>query len=339
MANITPLSRVETERARTLLERLLAWSAFFAFIERNSGYELAATDFDLYPVIGDTDVQTRGVGEGYTRESMLPPDRVAESLGFHGDSVVVDRSHYEDDRRGLRPIGSWLPKNLRGAFREWVKGMESLVFNGQGTDDPREMLGLSQILDGSSDVPGFSVTMVIDAADFVDASVDHLDMSDETHREAFRKALEQILPNYNEPGVVCNRQLGSAISGIAQEATSYQTEQTDLWGMVERVFGYELVRLFDGVIPNDEPNNASTPQNVTTSAYVLSPAEGQYSIATNSGLWVKDEVEDLTEDDIASGKVEWEMRCENAIQDKYAAVRIRNIRVATGSEQYGFYSA
>ena len=336
MANITPLSRVNTDRAEQMLEWLLSWSNFFAFIERRSGFELAATDFDLYPVDEDGSMQTRSLGDGYSRRSQVEPDRQPEDLGFHGDSVVIDRSHVADNNLNLRPIGAWIPSKLRMTYREWVKGMVNLVFNGAGTTGPREMLGLSNLLDGSN-VPGYNVSMVIDATDFVDASVNSLDMSDPGHREAFRKALEQILPNYDNPGVVANRQLGSVISGIAQENTSYDTDQTDLWGRVETVFGYELIRVFDGVIPNDEPDNAGTPNNNTTSCYLLSPGEGRYSIATNSGLWVKDEIDDLDEDDIASGKVEWEFRGENAIQDKYSVVRIRNLKVAEGSETYGFY--
>ena len=341
MANITPLSRVETPRSQQMLEWLLTWSAFFAFVERRGGFEVAATDFDLFPTSGDGSVQTRGVGEGYTRQAELPPDRVAKALGFHGDSVVMDRSHLQDDRLGLRPIGSWVPPRLRSKFRDWVKGMEALVFQGAGTQAPREMLGLSNLLDGSTNVPGYSRTMVIDAADFSAAATDSLDLSDSDQKEDFRKALEQILPNYENPGVICNRQLGSVISGIAQEQTRYQREPDEIFGMIERVFGYELVRVFDGVIPNTEPDNAGTPANNTTSLYIASPEEQRYSVATNSGLWVKDELdaEQVDEDDIASGKIEWEMRCENAIQDEYAIVRVRNLKVAAGSEVYGFFGA
>lgn len=340
MANITPLSRVETARAQQMLGWMLEWSRFFAFIERRSAFELQASDFDLYPATGDSTVQTRDVGAGYTRKDEVPPSRVGKELGFHGDAVVIDRSHIEDDARGLRPIGSWVPPRLRTKFRQWLYGMEKLVFQGAGTSSPREMLGLSNLLDGT-DVPGFGTgdTFVIDAADFSSDAGDSLDLNDATQREDFRKALEQILPNYDDPGIVCNRQLGSVISGMAQGKTRYNVETNDIFGIIERVFGFELVRTVDGAIPNDEPDNAGTPADETTSAYIMVPDEGRYSVATNSGLWVKDELDEPDEDDIASGKLEWELRAENAVQDDRAIVRIRNLKVAPGSESYGFYGA
>lgn len=342
MANATPISTLPTERSRQMLAWLLQHSPFFQFVERRSGFELAATDFDLYPNTGDSAPQKRGVGSGYTQKAEVPPTREQESLGFHGDRVTIDRSHLADDRRMLRPIETWVPKRLRKKFRSWAKGVEKLAFQGSGVDDGsgREVMGLLTLLDGSN-VPGFSKPMVIDAADFVSADVNHLDLTQDAHRKAFRRALEQILPNYDNPGVLCNRQLASTVSGIAQEARRYDNDPSDIWGMVERVFGYELVRLVDGTITNTEPDNASTPNNVTTSLVIASPEEGRYSVATNSGLYVKDELDEVPEGDQedAGREIEWEMRFENAVQDEYCLLRIRNIKVAPGTDVYGDFGA
>lgn len=324
-----------------MLSWLLQYSPLFSFVERRSGFELAATDFDLYPNPGDSTVQKRGVGSGYSQNAETPPSRQTETLGFHGDAVKIDRSHLADDRLGIRPIGSWVPQRLRNRFRAWAKGIEKLWYQGSGVDDGsgREVLGVQTLLDGTN-VPGFSKTMVIDAADFVSASVNSLDMSDATHRAALRKALEQILPNYDNPGLILNRQLGAVISSEAQDAVSYNVEQSDIWGMVERVFGYEMIRVNDGVIPNTEPDNQGTPANETTSIIVATPEEGGYSVATNSGLYVEDKLDETGDDqDDASRKIEWEMRFENAVQDEYRILRIRNIKVAQGSEVYGDFGA
>ena len=342
MANITPISTLPTERSRRMLALLLSTSPFFQFIERRGGFELAATDFDLYPNAGESDPQKRGVGTGYSQRSETPPSRESETLGFHGDRITIDRSHLADDRQTLRPIQTWVPKRLRKKVRHWAKGVEKLAFQGSGVDDNtgREVMGLLTLLDGTN-VPGFSKPMVIDAADFVSADVNHLDLTKESHRKAFRRALEQILPNYDNPGLLCNRQLASTISGIAQDARRYDTDPDDIFGMVERVFGFELVRLVDGTITNTEPDNASTPNNVTTSLVIASPEEGQYSVATNSGLYVKDELDDVPDADNtdAGREIEWEMRFENAVQDEYVLLRIRNIKVAPGSDVYGDFGA
>ena len=338
MANLTPLSTTPTQRGRQMLQWLLTNSPWFSFIDRRGGFELAATDFDLYPDTGDSDPQKRGVGTGYTQKAETPPSREEETLGFHGDRVIIDRSHLRDDELGLRPIGTWVPQRLQSKFMSWTKGVEKLAFQGSGTDDGsgREVKGLLTLLDGSN-VPGFTKSMVIDAADFVSDDVNSLDMSKASHREALRRALEQILPNFDDPGIACNRQLGSVLSGIAQDARRYQRDPTDLWGMIERVFGYELIRLVDGTITNTEPDNAGTPNNETTSLVLASPGEGGYSVATNSGLYVRDNLDDAPEEDTeeAARELEWEMRFENAVQMEYKLLRIRNIKVAQGSEVYG----
>lgn len=342
MANITPISTTPTERGRMMLSWLLEHSPYFSFIERRSGFELAATDFDLYPDTGDFDVQKRGVGTGYSKTAQTPPQRQEETLGFHGDRLILDRSHLEDDRRGLRPIGTWVPQRLQSGFMRWAKGLEKLAMQGSGTDDGngREVKGLLTLLDGSN-VPGFSKPMVIDAADFVSEDVNSLDMSNPDHRDALRSALEQILPNYDNPGLLLNKQLGSVISGIAQDAVRYDTEQSDLWGRTERVFGYEMVRLVDGSITNTEPDNASTANDETTSIIVASPGEGGFSVASNSGLYVRDHLDEAPGEDTdeAAREIEWEMRFEHAVQMEYKLLRIRNIKVAPGSEVYGDYGA
>jgi len=319
-----------------MLGWLLQFSNFIAALERRSAFELGATDFDLYPTDGDGSVQTRGVGGSYTQNAETPPDQVSEELGFHGDSVTIDRSHIVDDQRGLRPIESWINNRFRTKARFWARGMEALFFNGQGGTGPREMLGLKNILDPSSTVPGYSIDMVIDAADFVDSSPDSLDLSQDAHEEAFRRALEQIVPDIGRNGMpllAANRQLGAFMGTMARQNQQYERIEGSFGGMIEEVYGGELVRVDSDAIGNDEPDNAGTPNNVTTSLYVMVPQPGMYSAVTNGGLEVEDELDEILEDK-RSGEIEWELRVENAIQDRYAIRRIRNIEVPAGTGDY-----
>lgn len=314
---------------------MLQYSNWLAALESRGAFELGATDFDLYPVDEDDSVQTRGVGGNYTSAAATPPDRQPENLGFHGDGVTIDRSHIVDDQRQLRPIEGWINPALRQKVRGWARGMEGLFFNGGGGTSPREMLGLSNILDGSSNPPGFSQDMVIDAVDFLPSgtSANHLDLGDETHVEAFRQAMEQIVPEFMDPLIGANSQLGAVLGTIARQNQSYERIEGAFGQMIERVYGGDLVRVGSNAIPNTEPDNAGTPNDVTTSLYISDPNPGLYSAVTNGGLEVEDELDEILEEK-RSGKVEWELRVENAIQDKYAIRRIRNVKLPAGVEDY-----
>lgn len=327
------LSRLEGPRSQSIFGWMLQYAPFLRALESRGAFELDATDFDFYPIEGDTSVQTRGVGGNYTSAAETPPSRQSEELGFHGDALDIDRSHVVDDQRGLRPIGSWVNPRLRHMVRSWARGMDGLVFTGSGGTAPREMLGLSNILDGSSTPPGFSIDMVIDATDFLSTSPDSLDLGNDTHVEAFRRGMEQIVPEFNDPLIAANRQLGAVMGTIARQSQSYERIEGAFGGMIEQTYGGELVRVGSNAIANDEPDNAGTPVNETTSLYIADPAPGMYSVVTNSGLEVEDELDEILEDK-RSGKIEWEVRCENTIQDKYAIRRIRNIKLPAGTSDY-----
>jgi len=314
---------------------LLQFSPFIARLEERSAFELGATDFDLYPVDGDASVQTRGVGGDYTQNAETPPSRQTEDLGFHGDAVTIDRSHVVDDERGLRPIEAWVNNRLRMKGRFWARGMTKLFFQGAGTTGPREMKGLKTILDGTN-VPGFNISMVIDAVDFLDTSPDSLDLSKDAHVEAFRRGMEQIVPqfeDFGDPLIVANSQLGAMLGTIARKNQSYDRIEGAFGGMIERIFGGDLQRVSSNAITNTEPDNAGTPNNVTTSLYIMVPMPGMYSAVTNGGLEVEDELDEILEEK-RSGEIAWELRVENAIQDRYAIRRIRNIELPAGAGDY-----
>ena len=335
MPSLRELSRLEGERAQQMLGWLLQYSPWVAALESRQAFQLAATDFDLYPVDADASVQTRGVGGSYTKNAETPPNRQPETLGFHGDSVTIDRSHIVDDQRGLRPIESWINKKLMTKARLWARGIDNLFFQGTGQDqaDSREMLGLLNLLDGSSNVPGFSQTFVIDAVDFLDTSPNSLDLSDPTHVEAFRRGLEQIIPEFQDPVIGANKQLGAVMGTIARQNQSYERIEGAFGQMIEQVYGGELVRLANGSITNTEPDNAGTPNNETTSLVIADPAPGSYSGATNGGLEVEDELDEILESK-RSGEIDWELRVENAVEDRYAVRRIRNIKLPSGVGNY-----
>lgn len=332
MPSLSELSQLEGPRSQDMLGWLLQYSPVIRTMEARSAFELGATDFDLYPVDGSGSVQTRGVGGNYSQNAETPPTRQTEELGFHGDAVTIDRSHVVDDQRGLRPIQTWVNNRLRMKARFWSRGISNLVFQGAGGTGPREMLGLQNLLDGTN-VPGFSIPMVIDAVDFLSTSPNSLDLSDNSHVEAFRRGMEQIVPQFDDPVIFANDQLGAVMGTIARQSQSYERIEGAFESMIERIFGGDLVRVSPNAIGTSEPDNAGTPNNVTTSLYIADPMPGAWSLVTNGGLEVEDELDEILED-LRSGKIEWELRMENAIQDRYAIRRIRNIKIPAGVGDY-----
>ena len=334
MPTLNQLSQVETQRGRQLLAWMLRWSPLFRFLEERAAFVESATSFDRYPDDGTGSLQSRGLGQGYTGSNEAPSPRQEGKLGFVGDSVLIDRSHVVDHQRGLRPIGTWFTPRFRNKAKGFVRraDKELLQSTGNKTGSERRIQGLLTILNGSNVAP-WGTPMVIDAAAFVDTAVDHLDLTVEAHREAFMRGMEQILPNFEEPGLLMNRQLGSMLGTMARERKRFSTGYDTFGNRVEEVDATPIIRLNDGSITNDEPDNASTPANVTTSLLIASAGEGMFNVRTNAGLEVTDEM-DAVLDDVRSGKVEWELRAENVIDDRYALWRVRNIKVPGGSEDF-----
>lgn len=334
MATLNELSNVDTPRGQDLLAWMLRWSPFFRWMEERAAFFLAATKFDRYPDDGKGQLQSRGIGGGYTRNAETTPPRQQGELGFVGDSLAIDRSHVVDHQRGLRPIGSWFDPRFQNLAKSWVRLAEAEFMTGTGNKDGSERRpeGLLTIVDGVSNVAPWSSTLTIDAVDFLDTNPDHLDLSIPDHQDAYMEAMEQILPNFEEPGIINNRQLAAKLGSMARERTRFGETLDSFGNRVETLDGVPILRLNDGSIPNDYPDNAGTPANVTTKQIIASPGRGSYEIRTH-GLEMEDEFDSILED-VRSGKIEWEFRAENAIEDKLGVWVIRNIKAGSGSEDY-----
>jgi hypothetical protein len=334
MATLSALSQLDTQRGRQVLALLLQHSPFFRFMEDQSAFAEGATDFTSRPVDAETTVQTRTVGGNYTSGDVTPAAEVPGSLGFHGDSFDVDRSHAADDERGLGGVDAFFRKYFPRRVRDWAKGIERLAVRGSGVDDAsgREMEGLLTILDGTSDLSGFpGHTGVVDAVDFLSTSPNSLDLTDEANWDDFMEGIEQLMYMIGASGILMNRQLGAKMTTIARE-NHIRGERRDRFGEPITTYdGTDLVRLNDGSITNTEPDNASEPNNNTTSLVLAAPAEGSYEVVTNSGVEYDDFDRSVLEEK-RSERAQWEIRCENNIEEKWAVLRVRNIKVPSGTE-------
>lgn len=334
MPTLAELSITNTPRANDILTNMLRWSPLIRFLEERSAFVLDATTFDNYPEVSEGELQTRGIGQGYTTNGELPPDRETGDMGFQGDSLSIDRAHVRDHNEGLQPIGPWIDRRLPSKTKKWAKLVEKAIIQGDGTkgQNERTYTGWQTILDGASNVAPYNTTMVIDAVDFLSSNPNALDLTDPAHQEAFMRAMEEILAHFDNPGVVSNRQVASMLGSMARDRKRFGNDYDSFGNKVEQIDGNRIVRLNDGSITNTEPDNAGTANLNTTSTYICSAEPGLFSFKTH-GLEVEDELDEILEE-VRSGKIEWELRGDNVIEDRYALWRIRNIKVPGGSSDY-----
>ena len=323
LRDVSTLMESPSGRGRAALGYFVQESPFVRWLDANSGFELDATQYDYLPANGSSTVQTRGIGDSYTENALNVGNRISGQLYLHGDAVVVDITHLADKNLGLRDVDAWFEKELKRRFRSFARGYEGLLFNGSGSGTPPQIKGLKTILDGTNPIPGFTETRVMNAKDW--DTGDHLDATTDGGKKKLYELLMYALGEVDTPrGIICNRKTYARLPMIAREYHIWGIDQDAFGQPVQTFAGVPIVPVLDTTITTTEPNDAATPQNVTTSIYILSPGEMRFSLLTNSGLYWKDF--DHT-DDAEQGKEVWEIRAAWKIEAPEAVLRIRNIKV------------
>lgn len=323
LRDVSTLIDSPSGRGRVALGYFLQESNFLRWLDANSGYELDATQYDYLPADGSSTVQTRAIGDSYTESALNVQSRITGQLYLHGDAVTIDVTHIADKKLGLRDIDSWFEKELKRRFRSFTRGYEGLLFNGTGSGTPPQIKGLKNILDGTNPIPGFSETRVINAKDF--DTGDHLDATTDGGKKKLYELMMYAIGEVDTPrGIICNRKTYARLQMIAREYHVWGIEQDAFGQPVQTFAGVPFVPVLDSTIGLDEPNDAGTPQNITTSIYILSPGEMRFSLLTNSGLYWKD-FDHI--DSGEQGKEVWEIRAAWKIEAPESVLRIRNIKV------------
>lgn len=323
MARLAQLSSIDSDRGRALLALLLQHSPVLRALDESSAFEELGTDFQYFLLNGALTLQRRALAGSYTAADTTPGSAQTGSLAFVGFSVDVDRSHREDERRGLLDIDRWVDKELAKKIRTFARAVEVDIFNGSGAGSPRQPKGLIEIMDGTTDVPGFTGDkMTIDAVDY--DTGDSFDLGDTSHYDIFLEAFELWMHEVSATHIFANYQMAARLTTIAR-TKHILGEQRDAFGMPQQtIHGVPIVRVRPAVIANDEPDNAGSPATNTTSLYLASPGEMKWSIATNSGF----QYDDLgTLEGKESERAKGEMRLDNLIQDDESILRVRNIKL------------
>lgn len=325
MARLAELSNAPSERGRALLSLLLSQDNFMAFLDQHSGFEEDSTDFDYRPTNPTQALQTRAEGGEYTPVDVTPPSKQADSLSFHGFGFDIDDTRIADARRNLRDFDAWLRKEVYRRFRAFARLYANQVFIGPGTTTT--LKGLSVILDGTTDIPGYTgVTGVIDTADWLSGSPVSFDLSNEDNWGTF---IEKLIRYRNEVpdarGMPMGPELYARMHSIAHKK-HILGESRDLFGDPVKTFaGIPMIEVREGSILTNEPDNTGgTPLENTTSLYIMRPGEGELSMVTNSGLEFDDDIQLEKKE---SQRVKGELRTKWKIEEQDAIRRFRNIKL------------
>ena len=319
---LAQLSNLDSERGRAMLAFLLERDPFLRFIEDNSAWEEDSTDFDWRPVDPTASLKTRPIGGQYTPADVVPGSKETDSLSFHGESIDIDDTHLADAKRNLRDFDQWLDREISRRGKSWQRLFSNALFLGAGTTTL--LKGLKVILDGTTDLPGFSgETGVIDAVDW--STGDSFDLGAEANWGLFIEQLiiaQSVVPGAT--GFVMSGELYARMTTIAQKKHIIG-ETRDTFGKPVKTFnGLPMIQVVPGTILTDEPDNNATPLTNTTSLYIARPGEGEVSLVSNSGLEFDDDI-DLEQKE--SRRVKFEIRSAWKIGEKDSIRRVRNIKL------------
>lgn len=313
------------ERGAAALAYLLQ-DPYIAFLDQYNAFEEDTTDFDYRPDDGSGSIQERALGGAYTPSTETPAGRQNGALALMGDGLQIDISHIKDHESGKRDLGGWIDKRLNKKYRGWRGGLVQRMFNGTGAGSPRQMTGWKTIFDGSTNLPGYSITGVIDAAGYASGSPDSLDLTDKANYPLFVEIMDFIIAQVDDPRGLCmNKEMYARMQTIAVELNLMGSVRNHLDQPLLTWKDTPMIRLRDGAVTNVEPDNAGTPVNNTTSIWVQSPGEQRLAVVTNSGLeWYEDIP---TMETKQSGQIRWEFRAENKAEDENACRRARNFKI------------
>lgn len=310
----------ETERNRRFISRVIENSPLLLALDN---FGVGATE-DKYRVAdGGQTLGSRAAGGEYAAEDLTPGALQTADLKFHGFTLDYDESYQKDSELGIGiDMDSWLNSELSERAIDVGDDLTELILSGDGQGD--NILGLTNLLDGTTNVPGFGITMVIDATSGTNQSPS-FDLSMEENYDLFIEQLEKWMAEIKQADVViCNRKMSARLNTIARKTATDGVTKDNFGNELRTILGMPIVKVDEEVIPNNEEDNAGTPNTDTTSMYLARNAEGFWTVRSNSGLatWDVGSLE-LKQ----SNRWKFEMRGFNEIKRKRAVRRVRNIKL------------
>lgn len=302
-------------RGATVLSDILMKSQF----SRLAQFREDGTDYVKHPVTTRSEPSFRAKSGSFTPEDDNPTPSLGE-LKFLGKEAELDKSYKIDAEKGLLNLDLVKMRLLKRHGFSFGRGIDKLTFSGDGTGS--NISGFSVLLDGATNVPGFSSTMTVDAH-----ATSSLDITDSANWDTFMEFIDELLEDVPDSTMIaCNGTLKSKINTIGRNTHALGQTQDQFGRPVDTFNGIPVVRLADGAITNTEPDNQATPVNDTTSLYVIrfSEVDG-VALASNAGFLFTDFPE--TQEKVVE-KARMELYYDIDIEAPDAIRRLRFIKAA-----------
>jgi hypothetical protein len=287
-------------------------------------FKLKATEHQYRPAAGSQSLTGRAFGNNYTAASMTPAAVIAGTLSAHGFYLKYDQTYKDDYELGIGiHMDEWYEDNLDDKAYDTALAIDALIIAGSGTGN--NMAGLATILDGTTNVPGLGITMVIDALSGSGLSGNSFDLTTADNYDTFLEQLDKWKADVmGADAIICNESMAARLTTIARVKHALTWTKDEFGKPISQVNGLSIIPVDDSTITKTEPDNAGTPVNDTTSIYVIRNGEGGWNINSNSGLAFYDHGELPGEQQEGIG---FEFRAKNEIKRKRGARRVRNLEI------------
>lgn len=323
--NIVELTRLcypeMSERGQRFMTALLDEGPLFRMM---NNFDLEATNYQYRPAAGTQTLSARALTGSYSPSNLTQAALQAVAHKIHGFILDYDESHEKDHELGIGiDIDRWLDRELARRGKAVYRAIEELFFKGDGASN--NFKGLRAFLNGTDNIPGFSTTGVVNAKTLTGATGDSLNLGTKASWPLFKEALEEQLQDVDADVIIANRTLGARITTIAKESKIYHWEKDEFGRKVDFYDGIPIMRVLNTSIPLDEPDDAGSPAEETTSVYLAKNSESEWGCASNSGLayWDAGELKETK----MSRTAKFEFRGSLFFHDDKAVRRIRNIKV------------
>jgi len=287
-------------------------------LENANAFELDTDAFDYYTPDDALTLQSRAKGEAYDAEFKQMGSRQSNSQKYNGFKFVIDASDIADMKLGK--TAEYWKKDLQRMIKTFAAAYDINTFQGSGVDSAFK--GLANILNGTTNMPGYNLTGVIDAAYGISGSPNSLDLTNSSNWAYFLEKIDSWLAEVNNPtALIMNQSMRSRLLTIAHNQRNITTTLDMFNQPIVNYNGIPIYVMKDETITKTEADNAAAA--VTTSIYAAAPGEMNFSFVSNSGLEWKEPDAEPQEGSIYKGEIRGAWK----IEDKYAVRRIRNLKI------------
>lgn len=323
MAQLNKISEIvsPTGLGAMALATVMEKSEVLKFIDNFNAFELGPTQYQFHPADGSVDIQTRAHGEIYNAKLITTDSPTTGNQKFTGFKFIIDQSNIADIKKGLEPA-EWWKNKFKRLVRSFGKGYDNVALNGTGLADA--FLGLSTLMNGTDNLPGHSITGVIDAAADI-AGKTYLDLkTDNSLYEYFLEVLDEAIGEVENPlGIMMNRNMLAMLTKIAYNTRNINTT-LDAFNRKVTTYNDIPIFTFDPTIITNAETDSADAASTCTSIYIASPGEQNFSFVTNSGF----EYSEPEEGKLIVGEAfQGEIRGAWKIEEKNSIRRLKNIKI------------